>query len=60
MRIVEIDDTKYIIIGSVIIQPTLDTEILKKQWNATTILKRDNKLYLCIKILDAEFKDITE
>lgn len=60
MRIVEIDDTKYIIIGSVIIQPTSDMEILKKQWNATSVLKRDNKLYLCIKILDAEFKDITE
>lgn len=60
MKIIEIDDKKYIILGSVIIQPTVDMEILKKQWNATNILKRGNELYLCIKILDAEFKDIIE
>jgi len=59
MEIVTIGDEGYIILGIVSVNTSYDTDQLKLMWRlADTILRSDDKLYVCQKIIEAEFKMI--
>ena len=59
MEIVTIGDEGYIILGIVSVNTSYDTDQLKSMWRlADTILRSDDKLYVCQKIIEAEFKMI--
>ena len=59
MEIVAIGDEGYIILGIVSANTSYDTDQLKSMWRlADTILRSDDKLYVCQKIIKAEFKMI--
>ena len=59
MEIVAIGDEGYIILGIVSVSTSYDTDQLKSMWRlADTILRSDDKLYVCQKIIKAEFKMI--
>ena len=59
MEIVTIGDEGYIILGIVSVSTSYDTDQLKSMWRlADTILRSDDKLYVCQKIIKAEFKMI--
>ena len=49
----------YIVLGVVSVNTSFSTEELKSQWRlADTILRKDNELYICSEIINAEFYDI--
>ena len=59
MEIVTIGDEGYIILGIVSVSTSYDTDQLKSMWRlADTILRSNDKLYVCQKIIEAEFKMI--
>ena len=59
MQIVTIDGEGYIVLGKVSVNTSYSTEELKSQWRlADTILRNQNELYICMKIIDVEFNDI--
>ena len=59
MKIITIGDEGYIILGIVSANTSYDTDQLKSMWRlADTILRSDDKLYVCQKIIEAEFKMI--
>ena len=59
MEIVTIGDEGYIILGIVSVNTSYGTDQLKSMWRlADTILRSDDKLYVCQKIIKAEFKMI--
>ena len=56
MQIVTIDGEGYIVLGKVSVNTSYSTEELKSQWRlADTILRNQNELYICMKIIDVEF-----
>jgi hypothetical protein len=60
LRIIEVDDTKYVVRGTVLARKVthLSTEVLKKQYSlADTVLRNGDTLYICMKIIDGEFED---
>jgi len=55
LRIIEVDDTKYVVRGTVLARKVthLSTEVLKKQYSlADTVLRNGDTLYICMKIID--------
>ena len=59
MQIVTVGDDGYIVLGKVSVNTSYSTEELKSQWRlADTILRNQNELYICMKIIDVEFNDI--
>ena len=59
MEIVTIGDEGYIILGIVSVSTSYDTDQLKSQWRlADTVLRNNQELYICMKIIEAEFKMI--
>ena len=61
MQIININDDRYVVQGTVSAQKVthLTTEELKNQYSlADTVLRNGDTLYICMKIIDAEFKDI--
>jgi TolB-like protein len=59
MKIVTIGDDSYMILGEVSVETEYTGEQLKSQYClADTILRNNNKFYICMKIIDAEFYDI--
>ena len=57
-RIVTIQDERYEIIGTVSVDSKYSSEQLKQQWNADTVLRNDDMLYLTRKIIDVKFEDL--
>ena len=60
MRIIDVDDIKYVVRGTVLASKVthLSTEELKKQYSlADTVLRNGDTLYICMKIIDGEFVD---
>ena len=56
MQIVTIDGEGYIVLGKVSVNTSYSTEELKSQWRlADTILRNQNELYICMKMIEAEF-----
>ena len=59
MQIVTVDGEGYIVLGKVSVNTSYDTDQLKSQWRlADTILRNQNELYICMKIIDVEFNNI--
>jgi len=61
LQIINVNDDKYVVRGSVLAQKVthLSTEELKNQYSlADTVLRNGDSLYICMKVIDAEFKDI--
>ena len=56
MQIVTVDGEGYIVLGKVSVNTSYSTEELKSQWRlADTILRNQNELYICMKMIQAEF-----
>jgi len=58
VKILQLGDKGYIVLGVVSVNVPFSTEELKSQWRlADTILKKDNEWYISMEIIDAEFFD---
>ena len=61
MQIINVNDDRYVVQGTVSAQKVtnLTTEELKDQYSlADTVLRNGDILYICMKIIDAEYEDI--
>ena len=59
MQIIAIGDERFMTLGVVSVDCGYTTEELKTQWRlADTILRNENKWYICSKLIEAEFEDI--
>ena len=59
MKIITVGDDGYITLGIVSVNTSHDGDQLKSQWRlADTILRNQNELFICMKLIEAEFKDI--
>ena len=59
MQIVTVDGEGYIVLGKVSVNTSYSTEELKSQWRlADTILRNQNELFICMKLIEAEFNMI--
>tara|TARA_Y100000296_G_C4943806_1_gene142810 strand:- start:45 stop:224 length:180 start_codon:yes stop_codon:yes gene_type:complete len=59
MQIIAIGDERFMTLGVVSVDCGYNTEELKTMWRlADTILRNENKWYICSKLIEAEFKDI--
>ena len=59
MEFIAIGGERYMILGVVSVDCGYNTEELKTMWRlADTVLRNENKLYICSKLMEAEFKDI--
>ncbi len=61
MQIINVNDDRYAVRGSVSVDKvtTIPTDELKRRYSlADTVLRNGDILYLCMKIIDAEFEDI--
>ena len=62
MQIIDIKDDKYVVRGAVSAQKVthLSTEDLKNQYSlADTVLRNGDTFYICMKIIDTEFEEIS-
>jgi TolB-like protein len=61
LQIINVNDDAYVVRGTVLAQKVthISTEELKSQYSlADTVLRNGDTLYICMKIVDAEFTDI--
>ena len=59
MKTVAIGDDRYMILGEVSVETKYTGEELKSQYRlADTILRNNDKFYICMKIINAEFNTI--
>ena len=60
MQIITVNDDKYVVRGTVLadVLNQVTTKQLKEQWNADTVLRNGDTLYLVNKIVDSEYGDI--
>ena len=59
MKIITVGDDGYIVLGRVSANTSDDFDQLKSQWRlADTILRNQDELFICMKLIEAEFKDI--
>ena len=57
-QIITVNEDRYLVLGTVPVIQDYSPEQLKQQWNADTVLRNGDKLYITRKILEAEFEDI--
>ena len=61
MQIINVNDDRYVIRGTVSVHKVTDitTDQLKDRYSlADTVLRNGDTLYICMKMINAEFKDI--
>ena len=61
MQIIDIKDDSYVVCGTVLAHKVtnISTDELKERHSlADTVLRNGDTLYICMKIIDAEFEDI--
>jgi hypothetical protein len=61
MQIINVDDDRYIVQGTVSAQKVTDitTDQLKDRYSlADTVLRNEDTFYICMKVIEAEFEDI--
>ena len=59
MEFIAIGDERYMTLGVVSVDCGYNTEELKTMWRlADTVLRNENKWYICSKLIEAEFEDI--
>jgi len=57
-KIIEVNNTRYEVLGTVSAKSTYSPEHLKQQWKADTVLRNGDTLYMTRKLIDAEFEDL--
>ena len=57
-QIVTIDEDRYLVLGTVPVSSDYSPEELKQEWNADTVLRNGDLLYITRKIINAEFQDL--
>ena len=57
-KIIEVNSTRYEVLGTVSVKSKYSPEELKIQWKADTVLRNGNKLYMTKRLIDAEFRDL--
>ena len=58
-KLIFVKDELYIVLGKASVKVTKDTEKLKEQYSlADAVLRNGKKYYICMKAIDAEFKDL--
>ena len=59
MKIIHLGGKGYIVLGVVSANTSYSGDELKSQWRlADTILQKENELYICQTMIDAEFYEI--
>ena len=60
MQIITVNDDKYVVRGTVVadVLNQVTTKQLKEQWNADTVLRNGDTLYLVNMLIVAEYEDI--
>ena len=59
MKIITVGDERYMLLGKVSVDCGYTVEELKIQWSlADAVLRNGNELYICSKLIEAEFEDI--
>ena len=61
MQIINVNDDKYVVRGTVSVGKVINVppNDLKKRYSlADTVLRNGDMLYICMKVIDAEFEDI--
>ena len=61
MQIINVNDDKYVVQGTVLAHKVTDitTDELKNQYSlADAVLRNGDIFYICMKVIDAEYKDI--
>ena len=59
MKIIHLGGKGYIVLGVVSVNTSYTGDELKSQWRlADTILQKENELYICQTMIDAEFYEI--
>jgi hypothetical protein len=56
-RLISVNDSLYLIKGTVSADIRFTTDELKKQYSADTILRNGNEWFICSKVIEAEFED---
>ena len=55
-KIIKVNDDRYMILGTVLVDSGYNTEELKSMWRlADAVLRNGNEYYICNKIINAEF-----
>ena len=57
-QIITVNEDRYLVLGTVPATQDYSPEQLKQEWNADTILRNGDTLYLAEKLIEAEFEDI--
>ena len=58
-KLININDESYMILGKVSVETQYTSDELKSQYTlADTILRNGNELYICMKLIEAEFYEI--
>ena len=57
-QIVTIGEDRYLVLGTVQASSDYSPEELKQNWNADTVLRNGDLLYITRKIINAEFQDL--
>ena len=58
-KIIYVKDDGYMVLGTVSASTEFSNDDLKKQYGlADTILRNNDKLYICMKLIDAEWEEI--
>ena len=61
MQIVSVNENRYLVLGTVLAHKvtSITTDQLKNQYTlADTVLRNGDTYYICMKIINGEFKDI--
>ena len=57
-QIVTVNEDRYLVLGTVPVSSDYSPEELKQEWNADTVLRNGDLLYITRKIINAEFQDL--
>ena len=59
-QIITVSEDRYLVLGTVPATQDYSPEQLKREWDADTVLRNGNTLYLADKLIEAEFEDIDQ
>jgi len=57
-QIATVNEDRYLVLGTVPVSSDYSPEELKQEWNADTVLRNGDLLYITRKIINAEFQDL--
>ena len=57
-QIITVNEDRYLVLGTVPANSNYSPEELKRDWNADTVLRNGDTLYLTTKLIEAEFEDL--